>query len=116
MTDNGMQNRRALAKQTDINIVEQLARAFVSFVVLLQINRTNMAEAVKKKKKKSGPSDYTASQEENEASDGDEDQNGKKKTKKTKVLSSSLLSSLLSPPQPPEHSCLHGWAVFTDRL
>lgn len=23
---------------------------------------------------------------------------------------------LLSPPQPPEHSCLHGWAVFTDSL
>lgn len=51
MTDNGMQNRRTLAKQTDINIVEQLAQAFVSFVVLLQINRTNMAEAVEKKKK-----------------------------------------------------------------
>ena len=33
------------------------------------------------------------------------------------LLSSPLLSSpLLSPPQPPEHSCLHGWAVFTDRL
>lgn len=74
-----------------------LTEVFVSFVVLLQINRTNMAGA-----KNLGSNDYTASQEENEATDGEEDQTEKQKVRS--YLSSPFLSSPLLSSRP--HSLL----------